>query len=74
MVRFLTPGSDIGTWGEILNEYLSQSLSLDGTLKADAIGSAQLRANSVTATALSPGPVTRRQSELLFNQCPSVGL
>lgn len=33
MVRLPIPGQDQGTWGDILNEYLSQSHNSDGTLK-----------------------------------------
>src|SRR5450759_3092467 len=34
MSRLPIPGSDKGTWGEILNNYLSQSHNSDGSLKA----------------------------------------
>jgi hypothetical protein len=34
MSRLPQPGSDKGTWGDVLNDYLSQSLNSDGTLKA----------------------------------------
>ncbi len=34
MSRLPTPGSDSGTWGTILNDYLSVSLNPDGTLQA----------------------------------------
>ena len=33
MARLPQPGGDAGNWGEILNDYLSQSLHADGTLK-----------------------------------------
>lgn len=33
MVRLPVPGNDVGTWGTILNEYLSVELNSDGTLK-----------------------------------------
>lgn len=33
MARLPTPGSDDGTWGTILNDYLSVSLNSDGTFK-----------------------------------------
>lgn len=36
MARLPTPGGDNGTWGDILNEYLSVSHEGDGTLKASA--------------------------------------
>lgn len=37
MARLPIPGSDDGTWGGILNDYLSVSLDTDGTVKASAI-------------------------------------
>lgn len=36
MPRLPTPGGDSGSWGDILNEYLSVSHEGDGTLKASA--------------------------------------
>lgn len=39
MARLPVPGSDQGTWGDILNDFLSQSLNADGTIKAGAISS-----------------------------------
>ncbi len=33
MARLPTPGSDIGTWGTVLNEYLAVEHNADGTLK-----------------------------------------
>lgn len=38
--RLPIPGSDDGTWGDILNEYLSVSLDTDGSLLSGAISSA----------------------------------
>jgi hypothetical protein len=38
VARLPTPGSDVGTWGGILNEYLEVSHNADGTLKGSAIG------------------------------------
>ena len=38
--RLPIPGSDDGTWGSILNDYLSQSLNADGTLKPAAVTTA----------------------------------
>ena len=39
MARLPNPGSDDGVWGNILNEYLSQTLNSDGTLKDNIITS-----------------------------------
>lgn len=37
MSRLPIPGSDSGTWGSILNDFLSVSLNSDGTLKTTAV-------------------------------------
>lgn len=59
MSRLPTPGSDQGTWGTILNDFLSQSLASDGTLKTDSVGSDQLQDDAVTAAAIAPGSITK---------------
>ena len=48
MARLPKPGSDQGKWGEILNDYLSQSHTDTGTLKDNTIGTNQLQTNSIT--------------------------
>jgi hypothetical protein len=35
--RLPVPGSDDGDWGDILNNYLSQSINADGTLKSSSV-------------------------------------
>lgn len=37
MARLPIPGSDSGDWGNILNDFLSQSLDSNGTIKSSAI-------------------------------------
>lgn len=37
MARMPQPGGDDGTWGDILNDFLSQSHNPDGTLQASAV-------------------------------------
>jgi len=58
MARLPQPGSDQGTWGDVLNDYLSQSHAADGSLKADSVGGPQLKTNAVTATAILDGTIT----------------
>lgn len=58
MTRLPKPGSDNGQWGDILNDYLSQSHASDGSLKDNVVGSAQLQAASVGASQLADGSVT----------------
>lgn len=57
MSRLPLPGQDAGTWGTILNDYLSQSLAADGTIKASTIGSVQLQNDAITNAALADASV-----------------
>lgn len=61
MARLPQPGGDSGNWGDILNDYLTQSHATDGTLKSDSVGSAQLQDNSVTAATIADGSITEAQ-------------
>ena len=58
MARLPQPGSDDGTWGQILNDYLTQTLASDGTLKADIVTSTHLADNAVTTAQIAPGAVS----------------
>lgn len=49
MTRLPKPGSDDGKWGDILNDYLSQSHTSEGKLKP----------GSVTTDTIAPGAVTK---------------
>jgi hypothetical protein len=40
MSRLPVPGSDDGTWGDVLNDFLSQAHNSDGSLKASALSAA----------------------------------
>lgn len=52
MARLPIPGNDVGSWGQILNEYLSVELNSDGTLKKAAdITQAQTDATAAQAAA-----------------------
>lgn len=42
MARLPVPGGDLGNWGQILNDYLSQSHNSDGSLKDDSIAESKL--------------------------------
>lgn len=53
MARLPQPGGDTGSWGEILNDYLEQSIAPDGTLKSNSVGNTQLQNNTVTSDKLS---------------------
>jgi hypothetical protein len=58
MARLPTPGSDDGTWGDILNSYLAVSLASDGTLSPAIVGTAQLQNNAVTNAQLDASTQT----------------
>lgn len=42
MARLPTPGSDNGTWGDVLNDYLLQAHQTDGVLKDASVSEAKL--------------------------------
>ena len=50
--RLPNPGSDEGTWGNVLNEFLEQSHNIDGSLKLAAVAAAG------GMTTISDGSVT----------------
>lgn len=59
MARLPRVGDDKGTWGDILNDFLSQSHADDGTLKASTVGAPQLRPGSVTNAAVGDGTLAQ---------------
>lgn len=46
MARLPIPGSDNGTWGDVLNDYLLVAHSNDGALKDNSITNAKLNTGS----------------------------
>ena len=58
MTRLPQPGSDDGTWGSILNSFLAQVHSSDGTLKASTVGSAQIQSGAITTSHLADGSIS----------------
>ncbi len=57
MARLPQPGGDNGAWGDLLNDFLSQSHKADGTFKDNSVTSNALAPNSVTSTHISSGAV-----------------
>ncbi len=53
MPRLPIPGSDTGDWGDILNDFLSQSLTSSGELQDNTVGTDQVQNSSVTKTKLA---------------------
>ena len=58
MARLPQVGGDTGNWGEVLNEYLSQTHSSDGSLKPGSVGQSQIADGAVTAAKLTDDSVT----------------
>jgi len=61
MSRLPVPGSDKGTWGSILNDYLLQAHNADGTIKDDAVTAASIAPNAVTSTSIAPNSISTTQ-------------
>lgn len=58
MARLPQPGSDSGTWGDILNEFLATVHKSDGTLKDNSVTSAAIAPNAVDASVVKDGVVS----------------
>jgi|GEM_PF-1452963 len=58
MSRLPTPGSDEGQWGQVLNDFLLQSLAADGTIKPNAVTVSSLQDSSISSIKLQDGAVT----------------
>lgn len=58
MARLPQPGSDSGKWGDILNEYLSQSHNTDGTIKVGAVTKADIGLSNVDNTSDANKPIS----------------
>ncbi len=53
MPRLPVPGSDMGSWGDILNEFLNVSHASDGTLKPNSVAGSQVQSGSITQSKLN---------------------
>ena len=53
MARLPQPGGDQGVWGDVLNEFLSQSLHDDGTIRSTAVQDA-ITTSPLTEAQLDP--------------------
>ncbi len=58
MARLPIPGEDSGTWGDILNDYLSQTHKADGTLKDNAVTGDTIAPNTITNASIASGSIT----------------
>lgn len=55
MARLPTVGGDDGNWGQILNDFLAQTLNTDGSLKPNSVTEAAIAPGAVGAAALPSG-------------------
>ncbi len=55
--RLPQPGSDAGSWGDILNDYLSQSLKADGSLRDNIVTPAAIAPSAVDGTAIASASI-----------------
>ncbi|MFZ1301865.1 MAG: hypothetical protein WAQ27_04820, partial [Candidatus Microsaccharimonas sp.] len=53
MARLPNPGLDAGQWGDILNDFLSQTHATDGSLKSGTVGTTNVIDESITEGKLS---------------------
>jgi len=58
VARLPQPGNDEGTWGTILNDFLSQSLDGSGDLKAGTVGTSQLANGAITSAKIADGAIS----------------
>ncbi len=58
MARLPVPGSDSGTWGQVLNDYLSVAHDNDGSIKAGAVDTSALQDGSISAAKLQDNSIT----------------
>jgi len=63
MARLPNPGADNGSWGNILNDYLLQSLKPDGTLKDNSVPVSALAAGAVTKSTVGLGNVSNTSDD-----------
>ncbi len=67
MARLPQPGADSGSWGQILNDFLSQTHNADGSLKNGAVSESQLdtavqtKLNNVGSGTVSDGAITTQK-------------
>lgn len=61
MARLPQLGGDAGTWGQVLNDYLSQAHKSDGTLKDGAVKASTIADGAVTSTAIAAGAISESQ-------------
>ncbi len=59
MSRLPIPGEDNDTWGDVLNDFLTQAHDSSGVLKPNSVGSTQLQPSAITTTNIATGSIAR---------------
>lgn len=67
MARLPQPGSDQGTWGNVLNEYLGVSHDENGQLKNDSVTNASIVNGAITANKLATTSLPGVNQSLIYN-------
>lgn len=74
MTRLPIPGSDDGAWGQILNDYLSQSHNIDGSIKHGAVTKSDIGLSNVDNTSDADKPISIATQSALDNKADSANL
>lgn len=61
MARLPQPGGDNGTWGDVLNDYLSQTLKSDGSLKDNVVTTAAIAPDAITSVEIANNTIQESQ-------------
>lgn len=67
MARLPQPGSDEGTWGDILNDYLTVSHDTSGAIKTDAVPAGAIQDDSVSPAKLASSNSPSNGQVLSYN-------
>jgi hypothetical protein len=68
MARLPVPGQDNGTWGDVLNEFLTTSHTQQGTLKSNVVGSTEIQDGSIVNSKLASGISADKISDGVTNK------
>lgn len=61
MARLPQPGADNGVWGDVLNDYLSQTLKSDGSLKDNIVTTAAIAPDAITGVEIANNTIQESQ-------------